>query len=104
MMRTTLTKYYVGKNFAEPVKVNRSGDPNLAIATAVRHMQVDHYTDERGNPATAAEVYDGETGELHAALKRYGPGDIRSTGKRNLLKYETKIRAIGALFDKPKEE
>lgn len=94
-MRNIKTKYYVGKRYHDPVRVNHSSDANTAVATCVLHMQINHYG------ATSAEVYDDESGQLHAIVTRSISGQIQIAYKRDPLKYETRL-AIGALFDKPK--
>lgn len=100
-MRNIKTKYYVGKRYDNPIQVNSGSDSNIAVATAVLHMQVAHYRDENRNPATSCEVYDNESGQLHAIVTRSPLGQIQIAYKRNPEEYETRL-AIGALFDKPK--
>lgn len=100
-MRNIKTKYYVGKRFGEPIQTNSGTDANMAVAQAVLHMQIAHYRDQNRNPATACEVYDNETGTLHAVVTRSPLGAIQIAYKRNPEEFERRI-AIGALFDKPK--
>lgn len=101
--RTVKTKYYVGKRFNEPIQTNSNKDANMAVAHAVLHMQVAHYRDTNGNAATSCEVYDSESGQLHAIVTRSpATGQIQIVYKRDPEKYETRL-AIGALFDKPKK-
>lgn len=95
-MRKIKTKYYIGKRYDNPIKTNHSLDANMAVATCVLHMQVNHYG------ATSAEVYDDESGQLHAVVTRSIAGNIAITYKRDPAKYETRL-AIGALFDKQKK-
>lgn len=94
-MRNIKTKYYQGKRYNEPLQVNSSRDANTAVATCVLHMQVNHYG------ATSAEVYDNDSGQLHAIVTRSVTGMIQIAYKRDPIKYETRL-AIGALFDKKK--
>lgn len=100
-MRNIKTKYYVGKRYSDPIQTNSGNNANMAVATAVLHMQVAHYRDENRNPATSCEVYDNESGQLHAVVTRSPLGLIQIAYKRDPEKYETRL-AIGALFDKPK--
>lgn len=97
-MRQIKTKYYVGKRYADPIQTNSSKDANLSVATAVLHMQVAHYRDINGNPATSCEVYDNDSGQLHAIVTRSPLGQIQIAYKRNPEMYEKRL-AIGALFD-----
>jgi hypothetical protein len=102
-MRNIKTKYYVGKRYSAPIQTNSGSDSNLAVAQAVLHMQVAHYRDINGTPATSCEVYDNESGALHAIVTRSpATGQIQIAYKRDPEKYETRL-AIGALFDKPKK-
>lgn len=101
-MRNIKTKYYVGKRFNDPIQTNSGNNANVAVATAVLHMQVAHYRDENRNPATSCEVYDNDSGQLHAIVTRSPLGAIQIAYKRDPEKYETRL-AIGALFDTPKK-
>lgn len=65
-------------------KINRSKDANRAVAQCVRHMMINHYGSH------LAEVYDAETGELHAQIKRKADGSLHIYLKRDPLQYETK--------------
>lgn len=78
-MRPIKTVFYVGR---DEVHTNSSSNPNRAVAQCVAHMQVNHYA------ATAAEVYDHTTGELHAVVKRHVQGNINITYKRDPLAFE----------------
>lgn len=78
-MRPIKTAFYVS---GEVVHVNSSANPNRAVAQCVAHMQVNHYS------ATAAEVYDHSTGELHAVVKRHVQGNINIVFKRDPLAFE----------------
>jgi hypothetical protein len=100
-MRNIKTKYYVGKRYSDPIQTNSGKDANIAVAQAVLHMQVAHYRDESQNPATSCEVYDNESGQLHAIVTRSPLGQLQIAYKRDPEKFETRL-AIGALFDKPK--
>lgn len=75
----------------KPCRVTSSKDANRAIATCVRHMQVNHYE------AQAAEVYDNGTGELHAVVRLFPSGCLHVSPKRDLQKFETKY-ALGHLL------
>lgn len=55
------TTFYKGKTL---LKINHAKHANAAVVRAVGHMQTNHYG------ATVAEVYDEQTGELHAVLTR----------------------------------
>lgn len=79
--RTIKTVYY--RRGQDP-RVNRSTDANRAVATCVLHMQINQYG------AHAAEVYDDETGALHAAIKRSVTGTITIVYSRDPAQYETK--------------
>lgn len=101
--RNIRTRYYVGKRYADPIQINSSRDANVAVAQAVLHMQVAHYRDNNGIPATSCEVYDDATGELHAIVTRSINGRIQIEYRRDPQKYETRL-AIGALFGNRKEK
>lgn len=60
MTYTIRTLYYRGK---ELVKQTHSRYASNAVPNAVGHMQLRHYD------ATACEVFDVATGELHAVLR-----------------------------------
>jgi triacylglycerol esterase/lipase EstA (alpha/beta hydrolase family) len=55
------TTFYNGRNL---IRVNHAKHSNAAVVRAVDHMQTNHYG------ATVAEVYDEQSGELHAVLTR----------------------------------
>lgn len=76
----------------ESPKVNRSKDANRAVGTCVLHMQINQYG------AHAAEVYDAESGELHAAIKRSITGKITIVYNRDPIDYETKF-SVGHLLN-----
>lgn len=64
MARSIQTTYYsrgIGRSKQE-VKVNLAKHARTAVLNAIDHMQMDHYG------AAVAEVYDLETGELHAVI------------------------------------
>lgn len=90
MSRDIKTAYYNMQG--DKVKTNTSTDSNRAVAQCVLHMQVNHYG------ARVAEVWDGESGELHAAIKRDFQGNIKITYKRDPKSYERRI-AMSALID-----
>lgn len=96
MNRPIKTKYYRNKRYHDPIQVNSASDANWAVAKCVAHMQVDHYS------ATSAEVYDDNTGELHAIVTRSINGRIQIEYRRDPVKFETRL-AIGALFGKDKK-
>lgn len=75
---------------ADP-KVNHSKNANRAVTTCIAHMQINHYGSH------LAEVYDAETGELHAQVKRSKDGSLHIYYNRDPLEYETKY-AIGHLL------
>ena len=60
-LHTIQTVYYFGK---EVVKRNRAMHANAAVVHCVSHMQLNTYE------AESAEVYDLETGVLHAVIRR----------------------------------
>lgn len=77
------TTFYKGKNL---IKTNHSKHSNSAVIRAVGHMQTNQYG------ATVAEVYDEESGELHAVLTRSVSG-MKIVFKREIegsLHYESK--------------
>lgn len=98
MLNAIKTVYYDRKGV--PLKVNRSRHANRAVATCVMHMQVNHYG------ATAAEVYDEETGELHAAMKRKireGKANLDIVFERNPQDFHAPGQyALGFLFNEMK--
>ena len=96
MQRWIKTKYCQGKRYHDPIQVNSASDANWAVAKCVAHMQINHYE------ATSAEVYDDNTGELHAIVTRSINGQIRIDYRRDPIKFETRL-AIGALFGKDKK-
>lgn len=75
------TVYHIRKQ--EP-KVNRSKNANRAVTQCVAHMQINHYG------AHLAEVFDAETGELHAQVRRKADGSLHIYYKRDPLQFETK--------------
>jgi hypothetical protein len=82
-MRNIQTHYFRKQKC---IKINYSNDANLAVANAVRHMQVNHYG------AHVCQVVDGESGIVHAELKRSVAGSISITYRRDPTQFETKIR------------
>lgn len=77
--RKIQTVYYRGKDI---VQVNRAVHVNSASERCFSHMQMNHYE------ATTAEVFDNESGVLHAVFKRSVTGDEIKT----LFKREVKER------------
>mgnify|MGYP003575880546 CR=1 FL=1 len=61
VVRTIKTVFYYGK---QVVKTNKASHANRAVLHCVNHMQLNTYE------ATHAEVYDEETGVLHAVIRR----------------------------------
>lgn len=66
-IRTIQTTYYAGKHV---VKNNTAVHSNTAVLRCVDHMQLDHYE------ASVAEVFDNDTGTLHAVIKRNTKGIV----------------------------
>lgn len=66
-------------------RVLRSKDANRAVAQCVRHMIINHYGSH------IAEVFDDETGELHAQLKLMKDGTLVVYMKRDATKFETRF-------------
>lgn len=66
--RPIKTRYYRGKH--TPVKETSARWANKAVPNAIAHMQVNEYD------ATSCEVWDDDTGELHAVIKRSIKGNI----------------------------
>jgi hypothetical protein len=65
-------------------KIIWSKNANRAVTQCVGHMQIDHYGSH------LAEVFDAETGELHAQVKLDKNGVLHIYLKRNARDYETK--------------
>lgn len=65
-------------------RTNHAKNANRAVEKCVAHMQIDHYN------AHLAEVYDAETGELHAQIKWRRDGTMQIFIKRNPRDFETK--------------
>jgi hypothetical protein len=63
------------------VRTNSSSNANRAVAACIMHMQVNDYG------AMLAEVWDDDTGELHAVIKRRINGDIHILYKRDPMDY-----------------
>lgn len=89
MSKLTIKTVYYRRG--EDPKITRSGNANRAVANCVLHMQINQYGSH------LAEVYDDETGELHAQIKRSVTGAIHIVYSRDPLKYETKY-AFGHLL------
>lgn len=87
MSRVIKTKYWVDYRAREEdtIRVNSSTNANQAVATCILHMQIDHYG------AALAEVWDDETGALHAVIKRKANGNIEIVYKRNPKKFEVRL-------------
>lgn len=101
--RNIKTKYYVNKRYGDPIRTNSASDANMAVAQAVLRMQIGFYTDDAGQAATACEVYDDASGQLHAVVTRSAAtGQIQIAYKRDPSKYETRL-AIGAIMGKQKK-
>ena len=75
-VRPIQTVFYQGK---DAIKITRSKWANSAVPNAVKHMQTHQYE------ATHCEVYDIESGILHAVLKMpIGGTEIRILFKREV--------------------
>lgn len=59
--RKIQTVYYLGRTV---MKTNQACNANSAILRCVEHLQFNHYD------ATLAEIFDHESGVLHAVLRR----------------------------------
>lgn len=68
MNRPIRTRYFRGKH--SPVRETAAGTACAAVPNAVMHMQLNHYD------ATECEVWNDETGELHAVIRRSVTGRI----------------------------
>lgn len=88
-MRPIKTVFY---SAGDEVHTNSASNPNRAVAQCVAHMQVNHYG------ATAAEVYDHTTGELHAVVKRHVQGNINIIYKRDPLAFEPMRLAASSIL------
>lgn len=75
------TIYY--RRELEPKRI-RSLNANRAVAQAVAHMQINHYGSH------LCEVYDLETGELHATITRGVRGRLVIDFARDPLSFETR--------------
>jgi hypothetical protein len=60
------------------VKTNNAKHANSAVLRCVDHMQLNHYG------ATSAEVFDNQTGELHAVVARSMDSKITILFKREV--------------------
>lgn len=60
-VRSIKTVYYLGRSV---VKINRAAHDNSAVLRCIDHMQLNDYA------ATSAEVFDENTGTLHAVIRR----------------------------------
>lgn len=65
----------------ELLKVNRASDPNRAVPNCIAHMQINKYG------ASIAEVWDTETSELHAVIRRSMNGNINIVYRRDPMNY-----------------
>ena len=65
------------------VQVNRSKHVNKAVERCFGHMQINEYG------ATTAQVYDMETGELHAEVVRNVRGKVEVTFERDPRNFVT---------------
>lgn len=81
-MRPIKTMYYSGR---EVKHTNSSNDANKAVGQCVVYMQVNYYG------AMSAEVFDNETGELHAVVRRTVSGMVTITYRRDPTKYERRL-------------
>lgn len=83
MKRLVKTSYMDGSY--DRIKVTSSSDANRAVANCVMRMQVNEYG------ATVAEVYDDETGDLHAVVKRWVDGRLNIVYHRDPIIYAEKV-------------
>lgn len=67
------------------IKVTSSSNANRAVANCVMRMQVNEYG------ATVAEVYDDETGDLHAVVKLRPNGNLSIEYHRNPIVYAAAV-------------
>lgn len=74
-IRSIQTTFYQGRTV---VKVNTAVHANSAVLRCVDHMQLNHYS------ATAAEVFDNQSGVLHAVIHRSVTGRITIIYKREV--------------------
>lgn len=74
----------------ELVKVTRAVHPNRANVNAFRHMQINEYG------AGIAEVWDENTGELHAQFRLSAAGELRTTFTRDPSQFITVGAVNGA--------
>lgn len=92
-MRTIKTVYFDHKR--DVIKTNSSSDANKSVATCVLHMQINRYG------AKSAQVYDDQTGELHADISRAQSGTITINYKRDPREYEIRLSLMAFKeFDK----
>jgi len=75
MIRKITTTFY---NRLDVVKVNNAVHANNAVLRCIDHLQINQYD------ATHAEVFDSESGVLHAVIKRRMNGDIEILFKRDV--------------------
>jgi hypothetical protein len=78
--RTIVTHYYNG---SEIVKTNASSRIERAVPNCIAHMQFKDYD------ATAAEVFDSQTGRLYVQVKGHPTGDISITFRTPIPKAPT---------------
>lgn len=75
------------------VKTNRSQYLNETVATAYRHMQINHYG------ANYCEILNAETDEVYAEVFRSMKGTVRIEHHYDPTGYERKYSINGLLFD-----
>jgi hypothetical protein len=80
----------------EETKVTTACNPNRAVAKCVEHLQVNDYG------ATVAEVYDRESGVLHAIVKRSINGSINIAYRYNPEDFKPMRLSLGALLEEKK--
>ena len=73
-MRSIQTTYYLGNTVKQ---INRAAHARSAVLRAVDHMQMNDYH------AAVAEVFDLETGELHAVLTYSAAGQLAIVFRRD---------------------
>lgn len=82
-MRYIKTTFF--NRHGEVIKVNSSTDANVAVATAILHLQINRYG------AKSVQVHDDESGELHADIVLWLDGSIKINYKRDPSKYERRL-------------
>lgn len=79
-MKRLIKTSYMDASY-DRIKITSSSNANRAVATCVLHMQVNEYG------ATVAEVYDDETGDLHAVVRHRPDGSMVIEYRRDPIAY-----------------